>query len=326
MSENIATVTGPDVDPLQLQIGAQERTIAKLKKYIANLEADGNRLCDQLVVANSYKECFKSIAIPHLMVDERRHVNFANEAFLAIAESAVADPAHGADLPALIDCADLADAMAPCLDDHQDVKGTVCRFVSPSGRRYRFAIDAMPLKNIASNQFLGAFVVLRDIEEDARLQCMVFDLCGQQFGLDVARLKSIVPMQPLNGLPCAPSYVMGLLNQRDGLIPVIDLAGMLDVADADSGPRHSILILTAGDDTGGREVGLAVGMVSSIHDIDGRTIDSLAAWHAGAGSGWLRGVAECDGKLTVLLKSGGWAVDLNGLPVGTASGPAEAKG
>ena len=47
------------------------------------------------------------------------------------------------------------------------------------------------------------------------------------FGLSIAQVTEILRMSPLISIPTAPTHILGLLNWRDHVVPVIDLASRL---------------------------------------------------------------------------------------------------
>ena len=53
-------------------------------------------------------------------------------------------------------------------------------------------------------------------------QLVTFTLDGVEFGLDIERVQEITPRTDITPVPGAPSFVMGVLNLRGSIIPVLD--------------------------------------------------------------------------------------------------------
>ena len=54
-------------------------------------------------------------------------------------------------------------------------------------------------------------------------QLVVFDLAGENYGVDINTVREIIRMQQVTHVPDAPEYVEGVMNLRGSVIPVIDL-------------------------------------------------------------------------------------------------------
>ena len=51
---------------------------------------------------------------------------------------------------------------------------------------------------------------------------------SDRYAIDVSRVVEVIPNVPLQAFPRAPVYVRGLLNYRGYVVPVIDLAVLID--------------------------------------------------------------------------------------------------
>jgi chemotaxis-related protein WspB len=56
---------------------------------------------------------------------------------------------------------------------------------------------------------------------------IVFEAGAERFGLDVSRVREVLPVPTLRPLPSAPEYVAGLFDYHGTLVPVIDLSRLL---------------------------------------------------------------------------------------------------
>lgn len=58
---------------------------------------------------------------------------------------------------------------------------------------------------------------------DDDLQLVTFQLCEEQYGVDIMDVDGIVKPEDVRAIPNAPSYVEGIFNLRGAIIPVINL-------------------------------------------------------------------------------------------------------
>ena len=83
---------------------------------------------------------------------------------------------------------------------------------------------------------------------------------GQNFCIEITQIREIRRWSPVTILPHSPDYVLGVINLRGAVIPIIDLAAKLGFQKIDPTERH-VIIITAIEDT---IVGLLVESVSEI--------------------------------------------------------------
>lgn len=83
---------------------------------------------------------------------------------------------------------------------------------------------------------------------------------GQNFCIEITQIREIRRWSPVTILPHSPSHVLGVINLRGAVIPIIDLAAKLGFAEIAPSERH-VIIITAIEE---RIVGLLVESVSEI--------------------------------------------------------------
>src|SRR3989338_3148021 len=54
-------------------------------------------------------------------------------------------------------------------------------------------------------------------------QCIVFRLEGQRYALDLSQVERVVSMVAVSPLPQTPAVVVGVINYRGSVVPVLDL-------------------------------------------------------------------------------------------------------
>ena len=83
---------------------------------------------------------------------------------------------------------------------------------------------------------------------------------GQNFCIEITQIREIRRWSPITILPHSPAHVLGVINLRGAVIPIIDLAAKLGFARIEPTERH-VIIITSIDKT---IVGLLVESVSEI--------------------------------------------------------------
>jgi purine-binding chemotaxis protein CheW len=104
-----------------------------------------------------------------------------------------------------------------------------------------------------------------DIAQDrtgdtAAREYLSFLVGGQDYCIDIMQVREIRGGAKATPLPHSPSYMRGVINLRGTVLPIMDLAGRLDLTVDTNGPRNVIIVVA----NGARVVGLMVDAVSDI--------------------------------------------------------------
>ena len=66
-------------------------------------------------------------------------------------------------------------------------------------------------------------------EKDINKQYVIFSLGKQNYGIDVMDSREIITTGDLTFIPEAPSFVDGVINLRDQIIPIVDLGKKMNL-------------------------------------------------------------------------------------------------
>lgn len=97
-----------------------------------------------------------------------------------------------------------------------------------------------------------------------RAQYLTFIIDGEEFGVDIGLVTEIIGMQPVNTLPEVPAYIVGVINHRGKVIPVMDMRLRLKRPQVQFTDRTCILVIQ----TKRFGAGLIVDQVADVFEID----------------------------------------------------------
>jgi purine-binding chemotaxis protein CheW len=100
-------------------------------------------------------------------------------------------------------------------------------------------------------------------QSGAYLEIVSFHLGEQEFCIDIMVIREIRGWAPVTPMPHTPPYVLGLINLRGAVIPVIDMACRLGMKMTEPSERAAIIVT----DIAGKLVGLLVEQVSDMMTI-----------------------------------------------------------
>lgn len=95
-------------------------------------------------------------------------------------------------------------------------------------------------------------------------EMVAFRVGSQEFCVDIRTVREIRGWSPATTLPHAPHYILGVINLRGTVLPVVNLAARLGLPHCEPTPRHVIIVVHADDQTFGLLVD-AVSDILSVH-------------------------------------------------------------
>lgn len=101
-------------------------------------------------------------------------------------------------------------------------------------------------------------------ENPQRAQYLTMIVGGEEFGVDIGLVTEIIGMQPISMFPEAPDYVIGVINHRDRVIPLVDMRLRLNKPQAHFTERTCILVIQ----TKRFGAGLIVDQVANVLEMD----------------------------------------------------------
>src|SRR5215469_15963813 len=99
-------------------------------------------------------------------------------------------------------------------------------------------------------------------------QVLTFVLGNETYGVDILRVQEIRGWTSVTKIPHAPSHVLGVLNLRGSIVPIVDLRLRFELEQVEYTKVTVIIVLSVNSASGRREVGVVVDGVSDVVDLD----------------------------------------------------------
>ncbi|MCL5105562.1 MAG: chemotaxis protein CheW [Armatimonadetes bacterium] len=138
---------------------------------------------------------------------------------------------------------------------------------------------------------------LEEVSVDQSEQLVVFELAGEQYGVDIGAVNTIIRMQEVTAIPRAPSFVEGVINLRGSIIPVIDLRKRFGLTLGEITKSSRIVVVEAG----GQMIGMVVDAVAETLRLNSDAIEPPSPVVTSVDSDYLRGVGKHENRLVILL-------------------------
>ncbi|MGF1705719.1 chemotaxis protein CheW [Enterovibrio baiacu] len=94
-----------------------------------------------------------------------------------------------------------------------------------------------------------------------------FDLAHELYGVDIKAVEEIRVWESPTTIPRAPTFILGVINLRGMIVPIMDLRVRFNIGVVEYLPTTVVLILRAGEAAGNRMMGIVVDAVSDVIDM-----------------------------------------------------------
>jgi purine-binding chemotaxis protein CheW len=100
-------------------------------------------------------------------------------------------------------------------------------------------------------------------------QYLTFMLAGEEYGVAILQVQEIKGWDKVTRIPHTPDYVLGVINLRGAVVPILDLRRRLGLGTIEFGPTTVIIVVRVDSGSGERTVGLVVDAVSEVYNVSG---------------------------------------------------------
>lgn len=141
-------------------------------------------------------------------------------------------------------------------------------------------------------------------EADPPRQMLTFKLGEELFAVDILRVQEIRGWSEVTRIPRAPSHVLGVLNLRGSIVPIIDLRLRFGLERAEFTALTVIIVLSVPTESSTRELGLVVDSVSDVIGMRPEDLRELPDLGNRSNSQVISGIASIDKRMVILLDVG----------------------
>ncbi|WP_134699673.1 chemotaxis protein CheW [Ammoniphilus sp. YIM 78166] len=138
--------------------------------------------------------------------------------------------------------------------------------------------------------------VLMETRDDL-MKIVIFRINDEDYGVDVSLVNSIERMTDVTRVPNVNDYILGVMNLRGSVIPLIDLRKRFGLPIETYNEDTRIIVLSVGE----IEVGIVVDSCSDVTDIKRGEIEPPPTVVGGIESTYIQGVTKMDRRLIILL-------------------------
>ena len=131
---------------------------------------------------------------------------------------------------------------------------------------------------------------------------LTFELGGEEYGLEILKVKEIIGIMNITSVPQTPDYVKGVINLRGKVLPVIDLRLKFSMEPLEYSERTCIIMVDITGISGKKVmVGIVVDSVSEVLNIKGDEIEDTPSFGNRLNTEYIMGMAKVKGGVKILL-------------------------
>ncbi|HUH55191.1 chemotaxis protein CheW [Rhodanobacter sp. Root480] len=129
------------------------------------------------------------------------------------------------------------------------------------------------------------------------LQQLTFTLAGEEYGVDILAVREIRGWSRVTRIPQTPEHLLGVLNLRGAIVPIMDLRLRFGL-ERESFGDNTVVIIVAVEE---RLFGIVVDAVSDVVDIDPAAIKPVPDMGVVVDTRYLKGLATHVERMVMLL-------------------------
>lgn len=134
--------------------------------------------------------------------------------------------------------------------------------------------------------------------EAEKRELVSFRVDGQDFCVDIMSVREIRGWTAATVLPHAPPYILGVINLRGAVVPIVDFAARMGLKPTKPDARHVIVICVIENQT----VGFLVDAVSDILGVDRSLIQPTPSVSSDLTCAFFEGVIAIDQRMLRLVE------------------------
>lgn len=131
---------------------------------------------------------------------------------------------------------------------------------------------------------------------------LTFKLGSESYGIAVLKVREIIRMQNVTHLPQLPAHILGIINLRGKVIPVLSLRRRFELPHQEASETNCIIVvqirLKNGDD---KLAGLEVDSVEEVFTISENDVEPSPDFGNGITADYILGIAKVKNAVKTLL-------------------------
>jgi purine-binding chemotaxis protein CheW len=127
---------------------------------------------------------------------------------------------------------------------------------------------------------------------------LTFSLIGEEYGIEIRKVREIIGMMAITMVPKAPQFFKGVINLRGKVIPVVDLRLKFGMEEMGYTDRTCIIVVELHANI---MMGIVVDAVSEVLNVKAADIEETPSFGAAMNTNYILGMAKVEKGINILL-------------------------
>ncbi|MEH6543657.1 MAG: chemotaxis protein CheW [Porticoccaceae bacterium] len=132
-------------------------------------------------------------------------------------------------------------------------------------------------------------------------QFLTFLLGGEEYGVDILRVQEIRGWDGATAIPNTPDYVLGVINLRGIVVPIVDLRKRFKLSEANFDAATVVVVVNVIYEGSERVMGAVVDGVSDVYNFSADDISDAPDLGIKISTEVVKGFAMADDKMIIIL-------------------------
>ncbi|WP_100641846.1 chemotaxis protein CheW [Alteromonas facilis] len=141
------------------------------------------------------------------------------------------------------------------------------------------------------------------LEDDTqnKSEWLSFSLGSITYAVDILRVREIRIWESMTRVPYAQHFILGLINIRGAIVPIIDLRRRFGLPIREADKETIVLILNVVTEQGEKTMGIVVDQISEVVNLADEDIKNAEKFDLSVADKFVTGIADIRGAMSVLL-------------------------
>ncbi len=132
-------------------------------------------------------------------------------------------------------------------------------------------------------------------------QYLTFMLAEEEYGVEILRVQEIRGWNSVTPIPNTPDYILGVINLRGMVVPIIDIRRCFKLPGTAFGSTTVVIIVKVVSEERARTMGMVVDAVSDVYDVTGEAMKPPPDFGGAISTDFVKGLATVNDKMIILL-------------------------
>jgi purine-binding chemotaxis protein CheW len=132
-------------------------------------------------------------------------------------------------------------------------------------------------------------------------QYLTFSLGNEEYGVSILKVQGIQGWDKVTTIPNTPAHILGVINLRGSIVPIIDLRKRFGLAVSEFGTTTVVIVVKVAHAAQERIVGLVVDAVSEVCNVGADDYKAAPDFGPAVDTNFVHGLVTVNDRMVILL-------------------------